>query len=86
MPDWNPNFANARTIEIMSILGPFLSRTSIFPDTDPTLAEKYFPSFDVGGPDSFDARGTSIGARNYDAVKTAMASLRDTSTIIEVYS
>ncbi|XJO72710.1 hypothetical protein BDV3_003791 [Batrachochytrium dendrobatidis] len=82
LSDWNPDFVNARTVEVMSILGPFLSRTGIFPDSDPEIAAKYFSSSNPFGEDMTDQRGNSIGARNNADVKTAMNGLRDASQLV----
>nr|KAJ3420144.1 hypothetical protein HK105_006035 [Polyrhizophydium stewartii] len=84
LPDWNPEYTNARTIEIMPVLGPFFSRTGIYPDSDPELPGKYFASSNPFGEDSFDNYGQPIGARNYGDVETAKSGLRDASQIVHV--
>jgi ubiquitin conjugation factor E4 B len=77
--EWNPSFVNARSIEWISILGPLLSRTSIFPDGDPTLADRYFGSsgYFQDGLDFEDDRFQ--GSRNIGDVKSAQTGLRDLS-------
>ncbi|TPX62156.1 hypothetical protein PhCBS80983_g00746 [Powellomyces hirtus] len=73
---WNPS-PTAKTIEVLSFLGPFFARISSFPDTDPTIAEHYFGSgntFTDGNARMND--GFFIGSRNVGNIKTAMASLR----------
>ncbi|KAH6571477.1 hypothetical protein BASA50_000657 [Batrachochytrium salamandrivorans] len=82
LPDWNPDYTNARTIEVLPIMGPFFSRTGIFPDSDSEIPAKYFASLNPFGDDMFDQRGLSIGARNNADVQTAMNGLRDLSQII----
>ncbi|KAI8898611.1 ubiquitin elongating factor core-domain-containing protein [Globomyces pollinis-pini] len=82
--DWNPDFANARSVEFLSILGPLLSQTSIFPDSDPALADRYFGG-DGTYPDSmFEPDGRGLGSRNLGNVNSAMMSLRDASNLVQM--
>ncbi|KAJ2998080.1 hypothetical protein HDV02_004905 [Globomyces sp. JEL0801] len=82
--DWNPEFANARSVEFLSILGPLLSQTSIFPDSDPALADRYFGG-DGTYPDSmFEPDGRGLGSRNLGNVNSAMMSLRDASNLVQL--
>ncbi|KAI8905797.1 ubiquitin elongating factor core-domain-containing protein [Entophlyctis helioformis] len=73
--DWNPSYTNARTIEVLPILGPFLSRTGTFPDSDPELPSKYFPSASPFGGSAVDEYGFAIGARNAGDVRSAKTAL-----------
>jgi ubiquitin conjugation factor E4 B len=84
LSEWNPGYASARSIETLSILGPFISRPSIFPDSDTTLAAKYFGSneFYMEPPAEDDDR--YIGSRNYGDVKSAHGALRDSSATVTV--
>ena len=83
LPDWNPSFASARSIETLSILGPFFSRTSIFPDCDPALGARYFGSNGLN-EGLFDAENGGFGERNQGDVKSNQLALRDIGCLIQV--
>jgi ubiquitin conjugation factor E4 B len=70
LPDWIPAHAAGRTFEVFSALGPFLSRTSVFPDADPAIAQIYFPA-----GNGYD--GSPLGGRNRADVESGSNSLRD---------
>ncbi|KAJ3035323.1 hypothetical protein HK097_004237, partial [Rhizophlyctis rosea] len=75
LKNWNPPNIPAKTIEVLSILGPFFGRPTIFPDADPAIADTYFAS---SNPLAW-GEGTGhegIGARNPGDVKSAWGSLR----------
>jgi ubiquitin conjugation factor E4 B len=74
---------NARSIEMLTIMGPFLSRLSIFPDSDPSLPVKYFGSNGIL-PDELDTIN-GIGSRNNADVKTAKNAMRDSSAVVQVF-
>ncbi|TPX33649.1 hypothetical protein SmJEL517_g03534 [Synchytrium microbalum] len=85
LPSWNPPGTMARTFEIITLLGPFLSRTSILPDVDPALATTYFP--DSGPYQPINAGGREmdnfpVGMRMPGDIKTAQKALRDMSTTL----
>ena len=82
MPDWIPSHAVTRTIEVLSLLGPFFSRTSVFPDVDPVIGQAYFPSADPYGELQL-SEGSLIGARNRADVQSAKASLRDIFALVQ---
>lgn len=76
LPEWIPTYANARSFETLSILGPFISRTGIFPDSDPAIAKKYFGSSDFAFDDSAEIDDDRyVGSRNYGEVKSAQEGL-----------
>ena len=83
IPDWSPEYVNARSIEMLTIMGPFLSRLSIFPDNDPSLPVKYFGSNGIL-PDELDTTN-GIGSRNQADVKTAKNAMRDSSAVVQVF-
>lgn len=84
LTEFNPPYASARSVETLSILGPFLSRTTIFPDGDTTLAKKYFGSNEfTDTPIEDDDR--YVGSRNRGDIKSAHSLLRDTSAAVVVY-
>ncbi len=68
-----------KSLEVLSILGPFLSKISSFPDSDPAVADQYFAS---SNPFSYEAgldvevNGYCIGARNYGDIKSSANALR----------
>ncbi|KAI8999813.1 ubiquitin elongating factor core-domain-containing protein [Gaertneriomyces semiglobifer] len=76
LSNWNPATMNAKTIEVLPILGPFLSRLSAFPDADPTIADHYFASSDPFGEGHARLDGVHIGSRNPGDVRATMESLR----------
>ena len=82
LPDWIPDNVNARGIEMLSILGPLLSRLSIFPDNDPSLPKKYFGSNGIL-PDELETIN-GIGSRNQADVKSAKNAMRDSSAVVQV--
>ncbi|CAI2184476.1 10404_t:CDS:10 [Funneliformis geosporum] len=57
---WNPSDLTAKTLEVMSLLGPFC-RLSVFPLDEPTIAESYF---------------SNVQQRSKADVDSAMISLR----------
>ncbi|TPX46860.1 hypothetical protein SeMB42_g02682 [Synchytrium endobioticum] len=82
LPSWNPPNTTARAFEVITLLGPFLSRTSILPDVDPTLANTYFPesgSFQPISAGGHDLDNFPIGMRLPGDVRTAQKALRDLS-------
>jgi ubiquitin conjugation factor E4 B len=83
LPDWNPDYVTARSMEMLTILGPFMSRLSIFPDSDPNLPLQYFGSSGYVMDGTYDAV-TGVGGRNHADVKSAQKALRDLSTSVQV--
>jgi ubiquitin conjugation factor E4 B len=77
LPEWNPVHATPRSFEVLSILGPFLSRSSVFSDVDPIIASTYFPNSNSFGEYITNVEGSHIGNRNASDVKSAMNALRD---------
>ncbi|KAJ3193063.1 hypothetical protein HK101_005502 [Irineochytrium annulatum] len=78
MRSWCPPNLTAKTIEILTILGPFFSRTGAFPDTDATLSTTYFSSSDVfSESDNGGDYESSLGTRTRDNVRSSQASLRN---------
>ena len=82
LPEFNPSYANARSIETLSILGVLFSRPSIFPDSDPGISTKYFANngFMNSPVDVDDDRW--IGARNHSDVKSAQSALNDSANLL----
>ncbi|KAI9096092.1 ubiquitin elongating factor core-domain-containing protein [Phlyctochytrium arcticum] len=68
--------SSAKTFEVLTILGPFFSKLSTFPDVDPKLAEHYFASSNPFGEMNSVLGNFYIGARNAGDVRATMASLR----------
>jgi ubiquitin conjugation factor E4 B len=83
LPDWCPTYASARSMESLSILGPFFSRTSIFPDSDPNLAPRYFGSNGLSPDELLNPESSGYGSRNQGDVKSAQHSLRDVSALVQ---
>ncbi|KAJ3297362.1 hypothetical protein HDU76_006628, partial [Blyttiomyces sp. JEL0837] len=78
LPNWCPSSLTARTMEVLTILGPFLARSSVFPDPEGKIATTYFASSNpFGESGNVDNEGSSLGSRNYADVKSAQSSLRD---------
>lgn len=85
IPTFNPVYTNAKTIEVVSFLGPFFAKLGIFPDSDPTIAESYFQSNDpygLGASIGEEYDGIGMGARNPGDVKSAQNSFRTTMASI----
>lgn len=81
LPDWNPAHATARSMEMLSILGPFFSRATGLPDTDTSIPTKYFSS--NGMVATIDPEDDQwIGSRNQGDVQSAQSMLRDASTAL----
>ncbi|KAJ1548862.1 hypothetical protein HK096_001051, partial [Nowakowskiella sp. JEL0078] len=59
----------------MTLLGPFFSRTSIFPDIDASISQTYFPTTSQGTSAS-NIQGLGVGNRNTGDVKSSISALR----------
>ncbi|RUS31621.1 ubiquitin elongating factor core-domain-containing protein [Jimgerdemannia flammicorona] len=59
LPNWDPAFSTPRTIELMSLLGPFF-RLSVFPDDQPSVAENYFANSEGRNKADIDSAITSL--------------------------
>jgi ubiquitin conjugation factor E4 B len=82
--EWKPSFANARSIEFVTILGPMFSRPTTFPDGDPDLVLNYFGSNGGIADDLFDYERGSIGDRNMGNVRSSQTSLQNAAVIAQV--
>lgn len=86
LKNWNPPGTPAKLYEILSFLGPFFSRPTGFPDSDPAFADTFFapdnPFGDAG--DGAEMNGIDIGARNPGNVKSAMTNLRGIMETVQV--
>ncbi|RKO87198.1 ubiquitin elongating factor core-domain-containing protein, partial [Blyttiomyces helicus] len=80
-PNWNPPNQSPKSLELLSLLGPFYAQTSTLPSelADTTIATTYFGSRAPDG-DAVDINedldGNSIGARGVGDVRSAMDALR----------
>lgn len=83
LPEWDPAYAEPRSMEILSVLGPFLARTSIMPDSDVSLASKYFGANNMMMEVPMEDVDHYIGARNRGEVKSTQSSLRETSATVQ---
>jgi ubiquitin conjugation factor E4 B len=86
LPSFNPSHTTAKTVELLSVLGPFFAKTTAFADSDPTIGEAYFPRndmFNAAGTEN-ELRGVFIGARNPGDVQSAMESLFTVSNNVTV--
>ncbi|KAG5462786.1 MAG: ubiquitin elongating factor core-domain-containing protein [Olpidium bornovanus] len=59
LPNWNPPGTNAKTIELLSIMGPFL-RLSLYPTDDPMIGEAFFSSMENRSRDDIESAITSL--------------------------
>ncbi|KND04737.1 hypothetical protein, variant [Spizellomyces punctatus DAOM BR117] len=82
LKNWNPE-TTAKTIEILTILGPFLSKISSFPDADPALADHYFGSSNAFAEGGASLDGFYIGSRNPGDVRSSMESLRNITALAQ---
>ncbi|KAJ3033823.1 hypothetical protein HDV00_005788 [Rhizophlyctis rosea] len=80
--NWNPPNIPAKTIEVLTLLGPFFARPTVFPDADPAIGDTYFAS---SNPMAFGegAGHEGLGARNPGDVKSAWGSLRGITETIQ---
>ena len=69
-----PSQATAKTIQDLSLFGPFLSNSSVFPDGDPKLLTNWFSSYGVNG-ECLTVNGVMIGNRNFSDVESAQKNL-----------
>jgi hypothetical protein len=69
-----PSQATAKTIQDLSLFGPFLSNSSVFPDGDPKLLINWFSSYGVNG-ECLTVNGVMIGNRNFSDVESAQKNL-----------
>ncbi|KAI9361650.1 ubiquitin elongating factor core-domain-containing protein [Zopfochytrium polystomum] len=86
LPNWCPENLNARTVEMLTILGPFFAKSSVFPDPEGKIAQAYFSSGNAfsDGLGETDNEGSPIGSRNLGDVRSAQSTLR--GTILNVQS
>ncbi len=74
-----------KTLESLSLLGPFFSRLTVFPDTDPTVASNLFASSGIGvGQGEVDEQGVEWRGRNAGEIKMAWQNLRGVLGTLEV--
>ena len=72
-------------MELITILGPILSKSAVFPDSEAKLAKIYFASSnEFAEEESREMYGFGLGARNFGDVQSAMESLRGTVASIQV--
>ena len=77
---FNPTNQNAKTIQVLSLLGPFILNSSPFGgETDKELAFMYFPPGNINSPEHF-IHGETIGTRNESDVKSALNILASISS------
>ena len=76
-----PPHATPKTFEVLSLFGPFLRNSSVFPDGDPKLVSDWFSSYDPTGECKV-LHGTIIGNRNGSDVETAQRNLVDLSSSV----
>lgn len=74
-----PLHGTPKTIELLSLLGPLLSRLSIFGDHESGFCKRYFGSDNAnvyGSELCKEMRGNIIGARNSGDIKSCQDSIR----------
>lgn len=79
--DFIPTHATPKTLQVLSLFGPFLSNSSVFPDGDPKLVPNWFSSYDPTG-ECRVINGVIIGNRNMSDVETAQRNLVDLSATV----
>lgn len=84
LPAFNPPVPS-KTIELVSLLGPYFSRLTPFPDTDPTVGSNLFASSTYGISDraEVDEQGVPWRGRNAGEVKMAWLNLRSVLSSLE---
>lgn len=76
-----PSHAMPKTFQVLSLFGPFLANSSVFPDGDPKLVTNWFSSYDPTG-ECRVINGVIIGNRNMSDVETAQRNLVELSASI----
>lgn len=82
LPSFLPPNVPPRTIEIVSLLGPFFGRLSSLPDGDPEMSKHYFSGGNVeidvddDNPDSRSPIGEWLNGRRWGDVKASMEVVR----------
>ncbi|KAI8804051.1 ubiquitin elongating factor core-domain-containing protein [Cladochytrium replicatum] len=83
LPNWNPPNMPPKVMEVATILGRFFSRPTIFPDTDPTIANSFFASANPFGDASMTLDNQDIGSRNPGDVRSTQNSIRQMTGTIQ---
>lgn len=85
LPNWCPPNLSARTVEVLTILGPFFAKSSVLPDPENKIAPAYFSAGNAfsDGSGETDADGSPLGARNIGDVNSAKTTLQGTISHVQ---